>query len=104
MKNVYDEIDVIEENPPARLEALGVPRFQPAGAKPLVDRVRDGPNLDLRMAGGDHEEVTDAFELAKVEDDDVLRALGQREPGRFPREILRRFGPGRGVHRCRVTA
>src|SRR3989442_15176381 len=84
---------------------LDVPRADTPGAHALVHGVRDRAGLDFGLAGGEHEVVAHAVQLAEVQDHDVFRPLGQGEPRGLAREILGREVPGgKLAQRSRVTA
>ena len=69
--DVHDDVAVVEQHPAAVALALAADRLVPLQAQRLLDRVDDGLDLALVVAGGDDEDVGDGQPVADVDQDDV---------------------------------
>ena len=77
MLDVHDDVDVVEQRPPALAGALAAGRFVPRQAHLLLDLVDDRVDLSLVGRRGDDEAVGDDQLPGHVDDDDVVGELGR---------------------------
>ncbi len=82
LEDVDDHVAVVEQDPPAQLDALGARVLLPGRLEPRVQLVVDRPDLGAAV-GGDEDEVVGELQLVgDVEDADLPGLLGVGEVGR----------------------
>ncbi len=81
--DVHDDIDVVEQHPPALALAFAAHRLGAKVTQPALDGVDDGAHLPVGRGGGEHEAITDDQLIADVDDLDVVGLLvgGSRRGG-----------------------
>ncbi len=88
---MHDEIAEVEQDPLALVNTFSADRLDRAlFTKPVLDLIGDGTNLDVGVAGADHEVVGHDEQLRHLDGDDVDRLLVARRIGGDQRELLAR--------------
>lgn len=77
-KDVYHEINIIQEDPFAFRAPLDMERADSFLTKPLFNTVRNGLVVPAGRAGTDHEVVGEGANVGEFDDYNVLRFLIQR--------------------------
>jgi hypothetical protein len=71
MKDVHDEIDVIDQRPPAAFQTFDVVGANAVLAQLIHHMLRDGAHVRIRRSARNDEEIRGARDLSEIEDDDV---------------------------------
>ena len=79
MKDMDDNVDVIEQNPLPVRQAFGVPRADADLMRPVCNAVRDGLHLNIGIGRTDDEEIGHVRQLPEIHDRNVAGFLAQRE-------------------------
>jgi len=84
-KNVHDDIDIIEHDPMAVVEALDCDRTLVLQFHPFANAAPDRLYLDVGAAGRDDEIIGNRIEMIDLQDDQVVGLFLERCFGRDER-------------------
>src|SRR5262245_5905934 len=82
MEHVYDDFNVIEEDPATPLQALDMPGSRSVDLQLLLHGLGDRLDLDLPLPRPDEEVRGDAIEALQIERDQIACFLGEGRLGR----------------------
>lgn len=63
VENMHDDIDIIEQNPFAAPYALTMPGLDTLGEQTLIDRIRNGLNVNVNIPADYHKIVANRGEV-----------------------------------------
>lgn len=89
MKDMYDDIDIVEQDPVPLSQTFAVGGKVTGLRHPIIDRVGDRFNVNIGISRHDDKVIADGRDRFQFENLDVETFFGQGQPAGQPRERKR---------------